>query len=256
MTYTTPEPHLTYVGHATVLIEMDGIRLMTDPILRNRVGGILRQSRPVHPAWRHDLDAVLISHLHLDHLDRPSLRKLDRGVRLIAPAGTADLLWGEGFQNIEEIRIADSTNVGPVKITATYAHHPGGRYPLGPAADCVGYLVSGSSSVYFAGDTDIFPEMADVEADLDCALLPVWGWGPTIRGDHMSPRTAAEALALLRPKMAVPIHWGTFAPIGMGWIQPRFLSEPPHQFKGHADDVAPEVDVRIVRPGNSVRFGR
>jgi L-ascorbate metabolism protein UlaG (beta-lactamase superfamily) len=256
MFYTPPKPHLTYVGHATVLIEMDGVRLLTDPILRNRVGGIRRQSRPVHPAWRHDLDAVLISHLHLDHLDRPSLRQLDRKVPVIAPAGSADILHREGFQNIEEVRIADSTRVGPVKVTVTYAHHHGGRYPLGPAADCVGYLVSGSSSVYFAGDTDLFPEMDGLYPDLDCALLPVWGWGPTIRGEHMSPRRAAESLRLLRPKMAVPIHWGTFAPIGMGWIQPRFLSDPPHQFKGHAVDVAPDVDVRIVNPGNSVRIGR
>jgi L-ascorbate metabolism protein UlaG (beta-lactamase superfamily) len=199
---------------------------------------------------------VLISHLHLDHLDLPSLRLLDRKIHLIAPAGTADVLHGEGFRNIEEVRIADSTKVGPVKITATYAHHPGGRYPMGPAADSIGYLINGSSSVYFAGDTDIFPEMAGLEPGLDMALLPVWGWGPTIRGDHMSPRTAAESLSLLKPKMAVPIHWGTFAPIGMGWIQPRFLSEPPHEFKGHANDVAPEVDVRIVDPGNFVRFGR
>jgi L-ascorbate metabolism protein UlaG (beta-lactamase superfamily) len=235
---------------------MDGVRLLTDPILRNRVSGIRRQSRPVHPAWQSELDAVLISHLHLDHLDLPSLRLLDRKIHLIAPAGTADVLHGEGFRNIEEVRIADSTKVGPVKITATYAHHPGGRYPMGPAADSIGYLINGSSSVYFAGDTDIFPEMAGLEPGLDMALLPVWGWGPTIRGDHMSPRTAAESLSLLKPKMAVPIHWGTFAPIGMGWIQPRFLSEPPHEFKGHANDVAPEVDVRIVDPGNFVRFGR
>ena len=247
---------MTYVGHATVLIEMDGTRLLTDPLLRNRVSGIRRQSRPVHPAWKRDLDAVLISHLHLDHLDLPSMRLLDRKVHLIAPAGTADILSGEGFDNIEEIRIADSTQVGNVKVTATYAHHPGGRYPFGPAADSVGYLINGSSSVYFAGDTDIFPEMADVDPDLDMALLPVWGWGPTIRGDHMSPRTAADALALLRPRMAVPIHWGTFAPIGMGWIEPRFLSEPPQEFKGHASNVAPDVDVRIVSPGNFVRFGR
>jgi L-ascorbate metabolism protein UlaG (beta-lactamase superfamily) len=247
---------MTYVGHATVLIEMDGTRLLTDPLLRNRVSGIRRQSRPVHPAWKRDLDAVLISHLHLDHLDLPSLRLLDRKIHLIAPAGTADILHGEGFENIEEIRIADSTQVGKVKVTATYAHHPGGRYPFGPAADSVGYLINGSSSVYFAGDTDIFPEMADVDPDLDMALLPVWGWGPTIRGDHMSPRTAADALALLRPRMAVPIHWGTFAPIGMGWIEPRFLSEPPQEFKGHASNVAPDVDVRIVSPGNFVRFGR
>jgi len=247
---------MTYVGHATVLIEMDGTRLLTDPLLRNRVSGIRRQSRPVHPAWRRDLDAVLISHLHLDHLDLPSLRLLDRKIHLIVPAGTADILHGEGFDNIEEIRIADSTRVGNVKVTATYAHHPGERYPFGPAADSVGYLINGSSSIYFAGDTNIFPEMADVDPELDMALLPVWGWGPTIRGDHMSPRKAAESLALLRPRMAVPIHWGTFAPIGMGWIKPSFLSEPPREFKGHASDVAPDVDVRIVSPGNFVRFGR
>jgi L-ascorbate metabolism protein UlaG (beta-lactamase superfamily) len=252
----TPEKHITYVGHATVLIEMDGVRLLTDPILRNRVSGIRRQSLSVHPAWRRDIDAVLISHLHLDHLDLPSLRMLDRKVRLIAPAGTANVLGGEGFTNIEEVRIADSTHVGDVKITTTYAHHPGGRYPLGPAADSVGYLVRGSSSVYFAGDTDIFPEMADLSPDLDVALLPVWGWGPTIRGNHMSPRTAAEALKLLRPRMAVPIHWGTFAPIGMGWIEPRFLTEPPHTFKGHANLVAPNVDVRIVPPGKFFHFGQ
>ena len=101
----TPDQHLTYVGHATVLIEMDGVRLLTDPILRNRVSGIRRQSQPVHPAWRRDLDAVLISHLHLDHLDLPSLRMLDHGIRVIAPAGTADILHNEGFRNIEEVRI-------------------------------------------------------------------------------------------------------------------------------------------------------
>lgn len=252
----TPSPNLTYIGHATVLIEMDGVRLMTDPILRNRVGGIRRRSNDIDPTWRDDIDAVLISHLHLDHFDLPSLRMLDRGVQLVAPAGTADTLYGEGFHNIEEVKIADSTQIGPLKITATYAHHPGGRYPFGPASGCVGYLIKGQSSVYFAGDTDIFPEMADYGDDLDLALLPVWGWGPTIRGDHMGPRRAAKSLALLRPRMAVPIHWGTFSPIGMGWMNPRFLTDPPHTFKGHATHLAPEVDVHIVPPGNFLSFGQ
>lgn len=251
-----PEQHLTYVGHATVLIDMDGVRLLTDPLLRNRVSGIRRQSPSVHPAWQSDLDAVLISHLHLDHLDRPSLRLLDRNIHMIAPAGTADVLHKEGFTNIEEVRIADRTRVGPVEVTTTYAHHKGGRYPFGPAADCVGYLIKGHHTVYFAGDTDIFPEMADLQPDLDVALLPVWGWGPTLGADHMTPLRAAESLSLLRPKMAVPIHWGTFAPLGMGWIQPRFLTDPPQQFKGHASDIAPDVDVRIVPPGNFTHFGR
>ncbi len=252
----TSSPNLTYIGHATVLIEMDGLRLLTDPILRNRVAGIKRLSRDIDPSCCQDIDAVLISHLHLDHLDLPSLRMLSRSVHLIAPAGTADVLHGEGFKNIEEIRIADTANVGSLKITATYAHHPGGRYPFGPAADCLGYLIKGKSTVYFAGDTDIFPEMAGLEPNLDLALLPVWGWGPTLSGDHLDPRRAAESLTLLKPRMAVPIHWGTFCPIGMGWFQPRFMTDPPHTFKGHAIDLAPEVDVQIVPPGNFLQFGQ
>jgi L-ascorbate metabolism protein UlaG (beta-lactamase superfamily) len=252
----TSSPNLTYIGHATVLIEMDGVRLLTDPILRNRVAAIKRHGQGVDPACREDIDAVLISHLHLDHLDLPSLRMLDRSVHLIAPAGTADVLYGEGFANIEEIKIADSANVGPVKITATYAHHPGARYPFGRAAQCLGYLINGTSSVYFAGDTDIFPEMAALEPDLDLALLPVWGWGPTLNGNHLDPRRAAESLALLKPRMAVPIHWGTFCPVGLGWLQPRFMTDPPHTFKGHAIDLAPEVDVQIVPPGNFLQFGQ
>lgn len=252
----TSKPNLTYVGHATVLIEMDGVRLLTDPLLRNRVGAIRRRSTAVEPSMFENIDAVLISHLHLDHLDLPSLRMLDRSVCLVAPAGTADVLYGEGFDNIEEVRIADSTRIGPLKITATYAHHPGGRYPFGPAADSVGYLIKGRSSVYFAGDTDIFPEMANLEPELDLALLPVWGWGPRIHGGHLTPRSAAESLSLLRPRMAVPIHWGTFSPIGMGWMNPRFLSDPPYTFKGHAGHLAPEVDVQVVAPGNFVRFGQ
>ncbi len=252
-----PKPQqLTYVGHATVLIEMDGVRLLTDPILRNRVGAIRRHAASVDPSMQRDLDAVLISHLHLDHFDLPSLRMLDRSTRLIAPAGTADALYGEGFENIEEIRIADSIRVGPVKLTATYAHHHGGRYPFGPSLNCVGYLIRGSSTVYFAGDTDIFPEMTEYSDDLDLALLPVWGWGPTLGEGHLCPRKAADSLALLRPKMAVPIHWGTFAPIGMGWLRPAFLYDPPHAFRGHATDVAPDVDVRVVSPGNFTQFGQ
>jgi L-ascorbate metabolism protein UlaG (beta-lactamase superfamily) len=250
------KPNLTYVGHATVRIEMDGVRFLTDPILRNRVSGIRRQSVNVDPAWHKDIDAVLISHLHLDHLDLPSLRMLGRDVHLVAPAGTADILHREGFRNIEEVRITDSTFVGEVKVTATYAHHPGNRYPFGKAADSLGYLIRGSSSVYFAGDTDIFPEMAEYGEDLDLALLPVWGWGPTLRGEHLCPRKAAECLTLLQPRMAVPIHWGTFCPIGMGWLQPRFLTDPPHAFRGHATDLAPGVDVQVVAPGNFVHFGQ
>ena len=70
----------------------------------------------------------------------------------------------------------------------------------------------------------------------------------------MNPRRAAQSLTLLRPRLAVPIHWGTFCPLGMGWLRPRFLTQPPHDFAYHAAHLAPEVKVRVVPPGGFLRL--
>jgi len=245
-------PHITYVGHATVLIEMDGIRVLTDPLLRDRAGHLRRQPSPIKPAWLRRLDAVLISHLHWDHLDLPSLRLLGRSTRLIVPRGARAYLSRWGFRHIEEIDVGGVTWIGPVGVEATSAHHTGFRPPFGPQTDCLGYVVQGSRRVYFAGDTDLFPEMAQLADGLDMALLPVWGWGPTLGAGHMDPRRAAEALTLLRPRIAVPIHWGTLYPLGLGWTHTPFLTRPPRVFAYHAAHLAPDVDVRIITPGQSV----
>jgi L-ascorbate metabolism protein UlaG (beta-lactamase superfamily) len=84
-------------------------------------------------------------------------------------------------------------------------------------------------------------------APLDVALLPVWGWGPSLGRGHLNPRTAAETLRLLRPRVAVPIHWGTYFPIGRGG---RRLADPPHEFARHAAELAPDVEVRVLKPGD------
>jgi L-ascorbate metabolism protein UlaG (beta-lactamase superfamily) len=96
--------------------------------------------------------------------------------------------------------------------------------------------------------------MSDIHRALDVALLPVWGWGPTLGVGHMNPRRAAESLTMLRPRAAIPIHWGSFAPFGMRWFRPRFLSHPPFDFANHASDLAPDVRVHVVQPGNLFRF--
>lgn len=247
--------HITYVGHATVLIEMNGVRVLTDPVLRNRVGHIRRHGTAVDPLNRGQVDAVLISHMHLDHLDIPSLRLLGYNVRLIVPHGSAGLLRRQGFTHVEEMRAGDLADIGDLSVVATVAHHEGARYPFGPEADCLGFLVQGESNVYFAGDTDLFPEMATLAASrLDLALLPVWGWGPRLGEGHLTPRRAAESLQLLHPRAAIPIHWGTFAPFGLGWMRPRFLSAPPRDFATYASRLAPDVDVRVVAPGNFVQL--
>lgn len=246
---------ITFVGHATLLIEIDGVRLLTDPLLRDRVGFLYRQGTPIGSIWEQqerkalDIDAVLISHLHWDHLDLPSLRLLDPATHLIVPRGGASVLSKLGFKHISELSVHDTLQVGAVQVQATYAKHNGSRIPLIQSADCLGFLVRGRQQIYFAGDTDLFPEMATLSDDLDLALLPVWGWGPTLRGGHLDPYRAAQALTMLRPRLAIPIHWGTFLPIGYAWLQPRFFSQPPHTFKRNALKLAPEVDIHIVQPG-------
>ena len=243
---------ITYIGHATVLLEMDGVRLLTDPLLRDRVFHLKRRSQPANPSVYQETDAVLISHLHRDHLDIPSLRLLGLDTYLIVPAGAADLLNKRGFSNIIEMRPGDTTEIGGETIQATQADHNSSHLPSGQSIGCQGYLIRGSQSVYFPGDTDLYPEMADLSDDLDVALLPVWGWGPNLGVGHMDPKRAAEALTLLRPRIAIPIHWGTFYPRGLGWLRPHLMTEPPQIFKREALKRMPQVETQILAPGSSL----
>jgi len=246
---TDPPSRVTYLGHASVLVELDGVRLLTDPLLRERIGHLRRHSRAVEVAHRGGIDGVLISHLHHDHFDLPSLRLLGRDMPIVVPQGAAGVLRRDGFRVVQELGVGERLQVGAVEVEATPALHSGHRPPFGPTADCLGFVVAGSRRLYFAGDTDLFPGMADLGAGLDLALLPVWGWGPTLGPGHLDPLRAASALTLLRPRLAVPIHWGTFWPIGLARAGPRYLAEPPLLFARHAARLAPEVQVRVVQPG-------
>ena len=243
---------LTYIGHATLLIELEGMRLLTDPILRDRVAFLRRhQPQQVAPHTFQDIDGVLISHLHHDHLDPPSLRMLGEDMPLFVPKGAGDLLRRKGFRRITEMSAGADAPLGPLRISATYAAHSPARQPFGPKADCLGYIISGRYSLYFPGDTDLFPGMDGLYEDLDVALMPVWGWGPTLGAGHMSPARAAEALSMLRPRLAIPIHWGVLRPAAMHYFTTDFLTAPPLAFAQHAAHTAPAVDVHVVEPGAS-----
>ena len=241
---------ITYVGHATVLIEAGGARILTDPVLRHRIVHLRRRRSPILGMWQENLDAVLISHLHYDHLDLPSLRRLGRQSRLIVPVGAGALLRQHGFDNIEELRAGERTSVSGVSVTATMALHSGARGPLGPTADCLGYIVGdGTQRTYFAGDTDLFPEMEQMAGAVDVGLIPVWGWGPTLGTGHMDPYRAAEACKLIAPQVAIPIHWGTLYPLAIHRLTKAFLIDPPLLFREFMIRIAPAVDVRILQPG-------
>jgi L-ascorbate metabolism protein UlaG (beta-lactamase superfamily) len=202
-----------------------------------------------------EVDAVLISHLHWDHLDRPSLQQLDSDMRMIVPAGTAQLLNQWGFNHIVELLPGETAIVGGIEVEATPADHSGKRFPFGPTIIPLGYVMRGSYKIYFAGDTEEFPEMSKYAPGLDVAMLPVWGWGPNLGDGHMDPSDAVEALRFLNPRLAIPIHWGTFFPIGLGWLKPTILHMPPRKFAQDAAVEMPHVRVKILEPGESHLLG-
>jgi L-ascorbate metabolism protein UlaG (beta-lactamase superfamily) len=263
------------VGHATVLIELDGVRLLTDPLLRDRVAHLRRQSGPVERDRIAEIDAVLLSHLHRDHLDLASLRALGKDISLLVPAGAGAWLSRRGFTHTSELRAGESTDVGPIAVRAVRARHDGRRNPGGRRAETLGYVVRGGrTTIYFAGDTELFDEMADIGADteaaadespargtrtrtsrarqLDVALVPVAGWGPRLGPGHMDALQAAQAVALLAPRVAIPIHWGTFLPLGGTRRHGDLLFDPPRLFARHVERLAPDVQVRILEPGEQV----
>ena len=236
---------ITYVGHATMLIELDGAVMLTDPLLRARIGHVRRIAPPVATLPR--LDAILISHAHRDHLDLPSLRRLPEQVRVYAPPAAAAVVRRAG-RSVQALLPGDRVRVGEVEVLAVPARHDGRRVPVGSDRGAIGFVVSGSASVYFAGDTDLFAGMREL-AGMDTALLPVWGWGPKLGPGHMDPERAARAAALLAPRTAIPIHWGTYASPGAWWREDPEL--PARDFAHLAATHAPEVAVRILSPGHS-----
>ena len=243
-----------WLGHATVLLELGGVRLLTDPVLRSRLLHMRRVAGPVNPDHHAALDAVLISHLHRDHVDVPSLRRLERdSALLVVPAGTRQRGLRRGFRSVTELTPGEQVKIGGVVVTAVPAVHNGRRDPLSREVSPLGYVVeTGTTRVYFAGDTDLFEGMAEL-GELDLALLPVWGWGPTLGPGHLDPEAAARALTLLRPRAAVPIHWGTLFPRVINDRAGR-LSDPPHEFREAAERLAPEVEVSVLLPGEAMEL--
>ena len=243
-----PEGRITYVGHATMLIELEGSSVLTDPLLRDRIGHVSRIAPPVPELP--EPGAILLSHAHRDHLDLPSLRRLGISAPVYGPPAVVSVLAKEG-RKATAMKPGDRVRVGAIEVTAVPADHDGRRVPVGVAEEAIGFvLAAGGMRVYFAGDTDLFDGMRELSPGLDVALLPVWGWGPKVGPGHLDPERAARAAGLLKPRLAIPVHWGTYASPRVWWRDDPEL--PARDFERHAAEHAPGVAVAILAPGGSV----
>ncbi len=245
----TGSDRIAYLGHGTVLIEVDGTRLLTDPVLGRWVGPLVRHGPLPGSEATEALDAVLISHLHRDHADLASLRKLKRETPLLVPPGSRRFFARQGFTAVTELEPGESAAAGRLAVSAVEANHGGGRRRHAADPRAIGFHIQGRRRIYFAGDTDLFPGIGEIDADLDLALLPVWGWGPSIGPGHLDPGRAAQVAARLSPRLAVPIHWGTLYPLGLARLRGGPLRLPGPAFAELTRRLAPQVETRVLAPG-------
>ncbi|MGB0112833.1 MAG: MBL fold metallo-hydrolase [Ilumatobacteraceae bacterium] len=243
---------LTWVGHATALVDSGTTRVLTDPLLTKRVAH-LRRRVPVPGPDAADVDVVLLSHAHGDHLHLPSLKRIRRDAQVLTPAGTGRLLRSAGFRDVTEVRTGDRATIGDVSIEVVPAAHSHKRGPHSRVeARPVGYIIDdGSNRVYFPGDTDLFDSMGDL-ADIDVALLPIWGWGSTLGTGHLDPARAAIAAERIAPRLIVPIHWGTYAPEDGRRRTPTWFHDPPEQFEAAITERHLTDSLRVVQPGDGI----
>ncbi|UQA92215.1 MBL fold metallo-hydrolase [Streptomyces halobius] len=250
---------VTWWGHATVTVEDSGVRVLTDPLFVRRLAHLRRRRGAPPPAEAARADLVLVSHLHADHLHLASLARLAPGTRLVVPHGATTAVpglrrvAGAHKLSVTELRPGEEFTLGALTVRAVHAAHDGRRLPYGPhRVPALGYVVRGAARTYFAGDTGLFEEMADEVGPCDVALLPVGGWGPFLGHSHLDARRAAVATARLAPRSAVPVHYGTYWPIGLDAVRPREFHAPGEEFERLAARLAPEVVVHRLGHGESV----
>ena len=253
---------ITYIGHATLLLEIGGARLLTDPNFEAKLGRILPRVSP--PGIALDklpaLDAILLTHAHADHLSFESLERLPKNIPLFAPPAVAKWLRRLGISNAVDLAAGESVGVGDVSIHAATATHRGNRYGFDRWRSAANmYLLDAGETAFFAGDTALTEDTHHLvertlwhyERALDLALLPIgyapW-WKPGFRKGHLTPNDALTLFERLRARTFVPYHWGTF----------RHVTATAHdairRLRAQLEEHHLRAAVRILEPGEALEY--
>jgi N-acyl-phosphatidylethanolamine-hydrolysing phospholipase D len=237
-------PTVTWIGHATLLVQLEHVTFLTDPIWSNTPSPVplIGPTRYVAPGLRMEdlpaIDFVVISHNHFDHLDLPTLKsltKLNPHTLFYVPLGNAALLRNAGIENVEELDWGQTATYKGVTVHCLPSQHWSKRSLTDTRkALWSSWAVTGAERrFYFAGDTGYFPGFADIGERLgpfDLAAVPIGAYEPTamMQGSHMNPEEALRAATDLRAKRAVAMHFGTFD------LSDEPIDEPPRRFRAAA----------------------
>ncbi|ROP32971.1 MBL fold metallo-hydrolase [Couchioplanes caeruleus] len=247
---------VTWWGHSTMWLADSGVSLLTDPLLTDRLIHLRRMAGPT-PALPGAPDAVLLSHLHADHFHMPSLKAVPGEPLLVVPRGAAAFVarsLGRAYgDRCVELVPGEQTTIGPVTVRSVPAAHDGGRGPWSRLRSvAMGFVVEGAGRTWYAGDTGLFDGMSAL-GPLDLALIPVGGWGPTLGAHgHLDAADGAEALRRVKAAWAVPVHYGTFWPVGMARIRTHMFRDPGTEFERRAATAAPDARVRVLAQGETL----
>lgn len=255
---------ITYIGHATLLLELGGAKILTDPNFDIRLGHVLPRVSPPGIALEKlpALDAILLTHAHADHLSFDSLERLPRTIPLLAPPVIARWLRRLGYANAEGLAPGEAAVVGGVSVHAAAARHRGSRYGVDRWRSAANmYLLDAGETVFFAGDTALVADSHHLVEEslwargreLDLALLPIgyapW-WKPGFRRGHLTHEDALAFFERLRARVMVPYHWGTF----------RHVTSTAHdairRFRQRAESHRLKAAIRIIEPGEVLDLSR
>jgi len=229
---------VTWVGHASLLVQLGGLNILTDPMWSDRASPVrfAGPRRWVAPGIAFEelppLDVVLESHNHYDHLDDRTVRRLAQAhprASWVVPLGLASFVQKRGGRSVVELDWWQEHEVGAVRVAATPALHFSSR-GVGDRGDTLwcGFAIMAASGrrVYFAGDTGFHPDFSVIGArygPFDVALIPIGAYEPRwfMRYVHMNPEEAVDAFRAVNARVMVPIHWGTFK------LTDEAMDEPP-----------------------------